>query len=130
LRLASAPWPEPVRTAVVLPIRAAAHENPAGLLVAGVSPRRPLDVGDRTFLDLAAGHIGTALADARACEEERKRAEALAELDRAKTALLSNVSHEFRTPLTLLLGPLEEEIGEHPARRERLDVSTAAACGS
>ena len=61
--------------------------------------------------------VATALANALAYEEERERAEALAEIDRAKTAFFSNVSHEFRTPLTLMLGPIDELLSSHGRAR-------------
>jgi signal transduction histidine kinase len=102
------PWP--ARQVLTLPIAQPGQERPSGFLVAGLSPRLLFDEKYRSFLELAAGQVATAIARANALAEARARAEALAEIDRAKTAFFSNVSHELRTPLTLILGPAREAL--------------------
>lgn len=93
-------------TAIVLPLGSPNWPRIDGFVILGVSPHRELDEGYRSYFEVAAAQVVTAIRNARAHQDARKRAEALAEVDLAKTTFFSNVSHEFRTPLTLILGPL------------------------
>ena len=116
------PWDRAPRDAIVVPIARRGQDRAAGFLVAGTNPYRQLDPSYAGFVELIGGQIASSLANARAYEAERRRAESLAELDRAKTIFFSNVSHELRTPLTLLLGPAEDSLGDPQttaANRER-----------
>ncbi|SNY47067.1 SpoIIE family protein phosphatase [Paractinoplanes atraurantiacus] len=96
--------------------------SPYGFMVAGLNEFRALDDGYRGFIELAAGHVAAGIASARSYEAQQRRAEELAELDRAKTAFFSNISHEFRTPLTLIMGPVEDLLDRGPDGQTRAEL--------
>jgi signal transduction histidine kinase len=125
------PWSEPPDSAVVVPIKSNIPDRLTGFMVAGISPRLRFNDQYQSFLDLAAAQIAATIASARAYEEERTRAEQLTAIDRAKTAFFSNVSHEFRTPLTLMLGPLGDVIerGENLPAEHRTALVVAQRNG-
>ena len=118
-------WSEPPVQALIAPL-AQQGGAPYGFLVAALNRYRPLDEGYRGFVGLVAGHLAAGIASARSYQDQQRRAEELAELDRAKTTFFSNISHEFRTPLTLIMGPVQELqrllADADPQVREELEV--------
>lgn len=119
------PYDANPNSAIVVPIKITGQKDFFGFLVAGVSACRALDHEYFNFYDQLASTFNTAVSNVYAYEMEQKRAEALAEIDRSKTAFFSNVSHEFRTPLTLMLGPLEELLQQTDIKSQhRIQIDT------
>lgn len=126
--LTCGPYEEPPRSALVLPLTLPGQQELFGFVVAGVSVRRALDAEYRNFYELLGAAVNTAVGNVIAYEHEQRRAEELAQIDRSKTAFFSNVSHEFRTPLTLILGPLDDALADgadsmSAAQRKRVEVT-------
>jgi PAS domain S-box-containing protein len=92
-------WARPPEIVVGLPIVRRRQGWPVGVLVAGPNPHRPFDAEVRAFLELITGQIAAVLSIARAHEEERRRAETLAQLRRESThrdRALSESERRFR----------------------------------
>ena len=119
------PADQRISEAIILPVISRGDDKPLGVLIAGVNPTRRADPDYQTFFELVATQVGTVIQNTRVAEEEKKRADMLEQLDHAKTAFFSNVSHEFRTPLTLMIGNLEAALATRLPENEREQLEVA-----
>ncbi len=113
-----------IHSAMYIPLQSPTAEV-IGVLVVKSEKKNAFEQKNVNLLKNIATYISIALANSRTYKKIQEQSEQLKELDRIKTRFYTNISHEFRTPLSLVIGPAEELLrtGRHTAKeKEYLDI--------
>ncbi|KAF0505899.1 protein-histidine kinase [Gigaspora margarita] len=86
----------------------------SAILICGVNRLCTLDDKYMEFLQLVTNQMDTCLLQGKTREEEKQRSKILADLNYQKVMFFQGISHELKTPLTLMLSPLEDVINICP----------------
>ncbi|RIB06681.1 hypothetical protein C2G38_2115552 [Gigaspora rosea] len=97
---------------ILLPIKLTFcnNRNLSAVLICGINLFRKLDDKYMEFYKSVLNYVNRILIRGMSIEEEKKRSKILADLNHQKDMFFQSISHELKTPLTLIFSPLDELI--------------------
>ncbi|KAJ9116333.1 hypothetical protein QFC22_004773 [Naganishia vaughanmartiniae] len=101
-------WERLPQSAVVIPMQQKSSRVPNAVLIIGLNIHQPWNKAYRDWISTMRLTLADVLAAVKAFEQETKQRDKAKALADAMSNFLSNAAHELKSPLTLLVGPIED----------------------